>query len=105
MVLVEPPSCQIGTNFMTGGSTNTMVKFCCAVRPPCGANEPPPAEAFLCFDTDFTPYIRRLRQLVVLLRHKVVQLRHKSHFFVQLDLFPTQNTGWSLISGAVVLNK
>ena len=32
-----------------------MAKFCCAIRPPCGAKEPPPAEASSFLDTDFTP--------------------------------------------------
>ena len=32
-----------------------MVKFSCANRPPCHAKEPPPAEAALSLDTDFTP--------------------------------------------------
>ena len=31
-----------------------MAKFCHAIRPPCSAKEPPPAEAFSCLDTDFT---------------------------------------------------
>ena len=49
-----------------------MAKLCLAIRPPCGANKPPPAEGSLCLDTpDFTPDIRRLQQLVVHLRHKV----------------------------------
>ena len=80
-----------------------MAKFCRAFRPPCGANEPAcganeplAAEASLCLDTDFTPDI---------LCHNVVQLRHKSHFVIQLDRFQTKNTGWSLINEAVVLNK
>ena len=65
-----------------------MAKFCRAIRPPCGANEPPPTETSLCRDTDFTQDITKLQQLVVLLRHKVVQLHHKSHFVIQLDRFP-----------------
>ena len=55
-----------------------MAKLCCAIQPLCGAKEPPPADASSCMDTDFTPDIKRLQQLVVLLRDKVVQLRHKS---------------------------
>ena len=43
-----------------------------AIGPPCGANEPPPAEASMCLDTDFTPDIKRLQQLVVLLHDKGV---------------------------------
>ena len=82
-----------------------MAKFFCAIIPPCGANEPPPPEASLCLGTDITPDIRRLQHLVVLLRHKVVQLRQKYNLVVQLDRFPTQNTGWSLKSEAVVSNK
>ena len=70
-----------------------MAKFCCAIRPPCGTKEPPPAEASSCLNTDFIPDIRRLQQLVFLLRHNVVQLRHKSHFVVQLDCFQTKIPG------------
>ena len=40
-----------------------MATFCLEIRPPCGANEPPPAEAFSCLDTDFIPDIRRFQQL------------------------------------------
>ena len=29
-----------------------MAKFCCAIRPPCHANETPPDEALSCLDTD-----------------------------------------------------
>ena len=29
-----------------------MAKLCRAIRPPCGTNEPPPAEASSCLDTD-----------------------------------------------------
>ena len=82
-----------------------MAKLCCLIRTPCGANEPPPNEASLCLDTYFPPGIRRLQQLVVLLRQKMVQLHHKSHFVIQLDGFRTQNTGWSLINETVVLDK
>ena len=82
-----------------------MAKFWCVIRPFCGGNEPPPVEASLCLDIDFTTDIRRLQQLVVLLRHKVVKLHHKSPFVVQLDHFLTQNARWSLITKAVVLKK
>ena len=81
-----------------------MAKYCSAILPPCHAKEPSPAEASSCLDTDFTPYIMRLQQLVVLLHHKRVKLHHKSHFVVQLNRLP-KNTGWSSINNAVVLNK
>ena len=32
-----------------------IAKLCCAIRPPCHPEEPPPAEVSLCLDTDFTP--------------------------------------------------
>ena len=69
------------------------------------AKEPPPVEASLFLDKDFTPDIMRLQQLVVVLHHKVVKLHHKSHFVIQLDRFSTENTGGSFINKAVVLNK
>ena len=37
-----------------------MAKFCCAIRPPCGANELPSDEASSCLDTYFTQDIGRL---------------------------------------------
>ena len=80
-----------------------MAKFCLAIRPHCSANEPPPAEASLRLDRDFTPDTRRLQQLVVHLRHKEVQLHHKSHFVMQSDRFATKNAGWSLINEAADL--
>ena len=57
-----------------------MAKFCNAIRPPGRAKEAPPAEAFSCLDTDFTPDFRRLWQLMVL-------WHDKSHYIVQLDFF------------------
>ena len=82
-----------------------MAKFCHAIAPPCGANEPPPAEASSVLDTDFTPDTRRLLQLAVLLWYKLVQSCNKSHFVVPLDRYLTKNTGWFLIKEAVFLDK
>ena len=69
-----------------------MAKFYRAIRPPRCGNEPPPAEASLCLDTDSTPDIRRLQQSVILLLHKVVQLCHI------IRLISIQNTGWSFLN-------
>ena len=65
-------------------------KLCCAIRPPCRAKELLHAEASSCLDTDFLPDIRRLQQSEVLLRHKVVQLRHKSNFLYTWTAFQTK---------------
>ena len=82
-----------------------MAKFCCAIRQPCRAKEPPSAEASWCLDKDFTPNLRRLQQLVVLLHHKVVSSLRKSHFVTQLDRLLTKNTESSFKNEAVVLYK
>ena len=63
-------------------------KNCGEIIHACCAKEPPHVEAPSCLDTDLTPDIRKLQQLVI-------PLHHKSHFVVLLDRFPTQNTEWS----------
>ena len=98
----------IGSQICFIGPQICLLRTTCgrAIRPPCRAKEPPPAEVSSCLDTDFTPDIRRLQLLVILLHNKVDLLHHKSNFVVQINRFPTKITGWSLINEAwSLINK
>ena len=72
-----------------------MAKFCCAIRPPCGA--------FLCRDKELTPDMALA--VVSSFASQGGPIVPHAHFVIQLDRFPTKNTGHSLINKAVVLKN